>query len=139
MSVTASGDLWVEFVKYRKSIDSAASDLPQYFSKSVNEEWLSSIFSPRDSGEDVLAVLGAIKSRALFGRRISSIYAVREERKSKTTAELTLVYKTPKSTGPYTYVLTYSNESGAWLISGVLSDSTTPKMVMPASPIHEFN
>jgi len=137
-SVSASGDLWVEFVKYRKSIDSSASDSSKYFSKSVNEEWLSSIFSPRESGEDVLAVLGSVKSRALFGRRISAVYVVKEERKSESEAELTLVYKTPKSTGPYKYVLTYSYESGLWLISGTLSDTTAPKIVLPGSPIHEF-
>jgi hypothetical protein len=137
--LTCAGDeLWQEFKKYRVSIVNDPTLSSQYFSKSVNEEWLSSIFSPRESGDDVLAALGAIKSRALFGRRISSIYYVKEERKMDNSAELTLVYKTPKNSGPYTYVVTYSNESGVWLISKTLNDITKPTVQLPASPIYEF-
>lgn len=111
------------FEAHRKAVALKSPNLAIFFSKEVNEEWLKSLSKNRSS-EDQLAVLGAVKSKASFSRRICTINHYEHVRVINGTDLLKVFYTTSDGKGPYLYEISFINQMGFLYISSTLSDTT---------------
>jgi len=113
------------FAEYQDEAVSGSKHLAHYFSKDINEIWLNWLLE-KESTERLLVTHRAIKNRVSFGARIRDVYEYKVTRVENGVVVLSLIYKmTPDKFA--TYEISYTKQSGRWLINHRMSDTTRPK------------
>lgn len=125
------------FEGYREAVSSKSPNLARFFSKEVNEEWLNSLNKNRSS-EDQLAVLGAVRSKASFARRICTVNHYESVDSHNGQRLLKVFYKNSDGKGPFLYDISFVKQMGRWYISSTLSDTTVDGKKYSENKLQEF-
>ncbi len=125
------------FESYRKAVASGSPNVASFFSKEVNEEWLRSLNRNRSS-EDQLAVLGSVRSKATFSRRICTVNRYERVGNQDASKVLNIFYTTADGKGPFLYEVSFVRQMDNLYITSTLSDTTVDGKKYASTVVTEF-
>ena len=118
-------EIFRSFEVYRSDILSDRSNLSKYFSKEVNEIWLSWLLEEKEA-EELLTTQLAIENRASFGLQVKEVYGYKVRPGEGNVMVLSIVYKAASGGEYRTYEIGYVKRFDKWLIRWRKSDITKP-------------